>query len=83
MSAIDFVLQSYRDTFGVKTEKANEIHREACVEVSNMRDALEAYAEKHHENMVSGILLTNHKGASWKDCPDELCQDIARLTGAK
>lgn len=37
MSALDDVLEAYRDTFGVKTDRANETHRLACVEVSELR----------------------------------------------
>jgi len=41
-SPLDMVLEAYRDTFGVKTERANEIHRDACIEVAAYRDAIEA-----------------------------------------
>jgi hypothetical protein len=39
--ALDIVLASYRDMFGVKLEAANEIHRKACVAVWRMREALQ------------------------------------------
>lgn len=39
MSELDIVLASYRDMFGVKTERANEIHRLACEEVARLRAA--------------------------------------------
>jgi len=35
--ALEVVLESYRDMFGVKTERANEIHRLACAEVARLR----------------------------------------------
>lgn len=37
MSALDEVLEAYRDIFGVKTERANETHRRACEEVAHLR----------------------------------------------
>ncbi len=39
MSELDIVLESYRDMFGVKTDRANEIHRLACEEVARLRAA--------------------------------------------
>ena len=39
MSALDEVLESYRDMFGVKTDRANETHRLACEEVARLREA--------------------------------------------
>lgn len=38
MSAIDEVLESYRDMFGVKTERANQTHRLACEELARLRE---------------------------------------------
>jgi hypothetical protein len=37
MDELEIVLASYRDMFGVKTERANEIHRLACAEVARLR----------------------------------------------
>ena len=39
MSALDDVLEAYRDMFGVKSDRANETHRLACIEVWNLREA--------------------------------------------
>ena len=36
--ALEIVLASYRDMFGVKTERGNEIHRLACEEVLRLRN---------------------------------------------
>ena len=35
--ALEIVLESYRDVFGTKTDRANEIHRLACAEVARLR----------------------------------------------
>jgi hypothetical protein len=35
--ALEIVLASYRDMFGTKTERANEIHRLACEEVARLQ----------------------------------------------
>lgn len=40
-TALDIVLASYRDMFGVKTERGNELHRDACIEVWKLRKRLE------------------------------------------
>jgi len=37
MDELEIVLASYRDMFGTKTERANEIHRLACEEVARLR----------------------------------------------
>lgn len=37
MTALDEVLESYRDMFGVNSDRANEIHRLACIEVVELR----------------------------------------------
>ena len=36
---LDIVLASYRDMFGAKTERGNEIHRAACAEVARLRES--------------------------------------------
>lgn len=36
--ALEIVLASYRDTYGVRTERGNEIHRLACEEVLRLRN---------------------------------------------
>ncbi len=36
--ALEIVLASYRDMFGVKTERGNEIHRLACEEVLRLKN---------------------------------------------
>lgn len=36
-TALDKVLAAYRDAFGVKSERANEIHRDACIDVARLR----------------------------------------------
>ena len=40
-TALDIVLASYRDMFGVKTDRGNELHRDACVEVWKLREAFD------------------------------------------
>jgi len=42
---LEIVLASYRDMFGVKTERANNIHRAACAEVARLA-SIEALAQK-------------------------------------
>jgi len=36
---LDIALASYRDMFGTKTERGNEIHRAACAEVARLRES--------------------------------------------
>ena len=43
--ALEIVLASYRDMFGVKTERGNEIHRLACEEVLRLRNIEESIRE--------------------------------------
>ena len=45
MSALDEVLEAYRDMFGVKTDRANETHRLACEEVARLREAAQRAVE--------------------------------------
>ena len=54
--ALEIVLASYRDMFGVKTERGNEIHRLACEEVLRLRNIEESIREvivtgKHWETV--------------------------------
>ena len=35
MNALDEVLWFYRENVGVKTERGNEIHRQACIDLAN------------------------------------------------
>lgn len=58
MSALDTVLETYRDNFGVKTDRANEIHRDACIEVAALRNgervaALVAECDALKEAMIN------------------------------
>ena len=66
---LDIVLASYRDMFGVKTERANEIHRLACQEVARLRAA---------EHSVHPTLLTRcpkcNAVAGWHH---EACEDYS------
>jgi len=41
MDELELVLEAYRDTFGMKTERANEIHQLACEEVLHLWQAIE------------------------------------------
>ena len=36
-TALDLVLLAYREMFGVKTEKGNLLHRDACIEAYRLR----------------------------------------------
>ena len=59
MSALDNVLEAYRDMLGVKTDRANETHRQACVEVARLRDAARKAEEalRRVEPQVKGVLV--------------------------
>lgn len=49
MSALYKILEAYRDMFGVKTDRANDTHRNACIELAALvaeRDALKAFARE-------------------------------------
>ena len=37
MSAVDEVLEAYRDMFGTKSDRANETHKAACAEIASLR----------------------------------------------
>lgn len=45
MDELETVLASYRDMFGAKTDRANEIHKAACIEVTRLQ-AIEAAARE-------------------------------------
>ncbi len=49
MSELDEVLKVYRDTFGIKSDRANEIHRLACIELAHLRE--EANVRRANENV--------------------------------
>lgn len=49
MSAIDDVLEKYRDAFGVRDDRANELHKKACVELAALRAELESICRVRDE----------------------------------
>lgn len=59
MSELDIVLESYRDLFGVKTDRANEIHRLACEEVVRLREAtqLENKIAEMQKDLEQGFMV--------------------------
>ncbi len=74
MSALDIVLEAYRDNFGTKTERANEIHRTACAEVARLLaletrvQELEAAFRQHcaEGGSMSKLLITTETdGSQW------------------
>ena len=63
---LDEILATYRDTFGVKSERSNQIHRLACEEVDYLRTALDEarkVMEKYAEYKHSVWLNTNPQWA--------------------
>jgi len=42
MTALDEVLEAYRDMFGTKTYRGNETHKSACIELAALREVIEA-----------------------------------------
>lgn len=70
MTALDEVLESYRDMFGVKTDRANEIHRLACEEVSRLREAVQHLRALDTCQTCGGTGALSSGAAEWpcEDC---------------
>jgi hypothetical protein len=69
MNALELVLASYRDMFGVKTERANELHRDACIEVAALRDLLASIREARH---LGSFAVPGHVAAALELCEEQL-----------
>ena len=70
IAPIDFVLEAYRQTFGVKTDFANEIHKAACIEVAQLREGNERSIRLSMLREILGALPPSI--GSSKDIPDEI-----------
>jgi hypothetical protein len=69
MNALELVLASYRDMFGVKTERANELHRDACIETAALRDLLASIRETRH---LGSFAVAAHVKAALDLCEEQL-----------
>lgn len=69
-TALDKVLEAYRDMFGVKTERGNELHRDACIEVWKLREVSETAVTAKALLLVYGFssVLNGSNGKGYKRC---------------
>lgn len=75
LTAIDIVLEVYRDAFGVRSDRANDTHRDACIEVDHLRTQAARIAEleaivvaaQNLSNAYSSDGSTNRQKKAWAE----------------
>jgi hypothetical protein len=74
-TALDKILEAYRDMFGVKTDRANEIHQNACIEAAAYRDLLTSIRETRH---LGSFAIPAHVKAALELCEEQLAATQAK-----